>query len=47
MPDVSAHARPVLVGPDKFKGTFTAPRVAAAIGRGLAPPDPAPVPVAA
>ncbi|PTL59780.1 glycerate kinase [Paraconexibacter algicola] len=27
--------RPVLVAPDSFKGTFTAPQVAAAIGRGL------------
>lgn len=27
--------RPVLVAPDAFKGTFTAPQVAAAIGRGL------------
>src|SRR3954451_21395123 len=28
--------RPVLVAPDSFKGTFPAPAVAAAIGRGLA-----------
>ncbi len=39
---------PVLVAPDKFKGTFTAPEVAAAIGRGLEraglePPDLCPV----
>src|SRR3954453_4084304 len=36
--------RPVLVAPDKFKGTFSAPQVAGAIGRGLEraglmPPD--------
>src|SRR5205809_748896 len=36
--------RPVLVAPDSFKGTFPAPAVAAAIGRGLEraglePPD--------
>src|SRR5215211_3277821 len=40
--------RPVLVAPDSFKGTFSAPRVAAAIGRGLeraglVPPDLCPV----
>src|SRR3954467_1571452 len=40
--------RPVLVAPDKFKGTFSAPQVAAAIGRGLEkaglmPPDLCPV----
>src|SRR3954447_19136109 len=40
--------RPVLVAPDKFKGTFTAPQVAGAIGRGLEraglmPPDLCPV----
>jgi glycerate kinase len=39
--------RPVLVAPDSFKGTFTAQRVAQAIGRGLAragmPADLAPV----
>src|SRR5215211_6981950 len=40
--------RPVLVAPDSFKGTFSAPRVAAAIGRGLEraglmPPDLCPV----
>jgi glycerate 2-kinase len=40
--------RQVLVAPDSFKGTFTAPAVAAAIGRGLEragfpPPDPCPV----
>src|SRR5258707_8413964 len=38
----------VLVAPDSFKGTFRAPEVAAAIGRGLeaaglAPPDLCPV----
>ena len=36
--------RPVLVAPDSFKGTFSAPQVAGAIGRGLEraglmPPD--------
>jgi glycerate 2-kinase len=40
--------RPVLVAPDSFKGTFPAPAVAAAIGRGLEragfpPPDLCPV----
>jgi len=40
--------RPVLVAPDKFKGTFSASEVAAAIGRGLEraglmPPDLCPV----
>ena len=40
--------RPVLVAPDSFKGTFTAPQVAAAIGRGLEsagepPPDLCPI----
>src|SRR5437762_229301 len=40
--------RPVLVAPDSFKGTFPAPVVAAAIGRGLEragfpPPDLCPV----
>src|SRR4051795_9064674 len=40
--------RPVLVAPDKFKGTFSAPQVAGAIGRGLEkaglmPPDLCPV----
>src|SRR6188472_2185672 len=40
--------RPVLVAPDKFKGTFNAAQVAAAIGRGLEkaglmPPDLCPV----
>jgi glycerate kinase len=29
------HVRPILVAPDKFKGTFTAQAVAAALGRGL------------
>jgi len=33
---VSAAARPVLVAPDKFKGTLTAHEAALAIGRGLA-----------
>jgi glycerate kinase len=38
----------ILVAPDKFKGTFTAPQVAAAIGRGLEraglePPDLCPI----
>lgn len=32
----TAQTRPVLVAPDKFKGTFTAEEVAAAIARGLA-----------
>src|SRR5918992_3812358 len=40
--------RPVLVAPDSFKGTFSAPQVAGAIGRGLEraglmPPDLCPV----
>src|SRR6478735_11748686 len=40
--------RPVLVAPDKFKGTFNAAQVAGAIGRGLEkaglmPPDLCPV----
>src|SRR6201992_2122591 len=40
--------RPVLVAPDSFKGTFRAPQVAGAIGRGLEraglmPPDLCPV----
>jgi glycerate kinase len=40
--------RPILVAPDSFKGTFSAPQVAAAIGRGLEraglmPPDLCPV----
>jgi glycerate kinase len=40
--------RPILVAPDSFKGTFTAPAVATAIGRGLeragfVPPDLCPV----
>ena len=40
--------RPVLVAPDSFKGTFSAPKVAGAIGRGLEraglmPPDLCPV----
>ncbi len=33
---MSVAARPVLVAPDKFKGTFTAHEAALAIGRGLA-----------
>ena len=40
-------ARPVLVAPDSFKGTLSAPQVAEAIGRGLdrerLPADLAPV----
>ncbi|MEA2170167.1 MAG: glycerate 2-kinase [Solirubrobacteraceae bacterium] len=44
----SAYEPPVLVAPDSFKGTFRAPQVAAAIGRGLeaaglVPPDLCPV----
>lgn len=44
----SLTARPVLVAPDSFKGTFRATEVAAAIGRGLesaglVPPDLCPV----
>jgi len=40
--------RPVLVAPDSFKGTFSAPQVAGAVGRGLEaaglmPPDLCPV----
>src|SRR3954467_7143547 len=40
--------RPLLVAPDSFKGTFSAPQVAGAIGRGLEraglmPPDLCPV----
>ena len=43
-----ADTRPVLVAPDAFKGTHTAPEAAAAIGRGLeraglVPPDLCPV----
>jgi glycerate kinase len=43
-----ADQRPVLVAPDAFKGTFSAPQVATAIGRGLeraglVPPDLCPV----
>jgi glycerate kinase len=33
---MALRARPVLVAPDSFKGTLAAPRVAEAIGRGLA-----------
>jgi glycerate kinase len=33
---VSKRPRPVIVAPDKFKGTLTAPEAALAIGRGLA-----------
>jgi glycerate kinase len=45
---MALHDRPVLVAPDSFKGTLTAQRVAAAIGRGLVraglpAPDLAPV----
>jgi glycerate 2-kinase len=45
---MSVPERPVLVAPDAFKGTFTAPEVAGAIGRGLEraglmPPDLCPV----
>jgi len=44
---MDADALPVLVAPDSFKGTLTAPQVAAAIARGLArgglPSDLAPV----
>ena len=48
MDPASLTARPVLVAPDSFKGTFRATEVAAAIGRGLecaglAPPDLCPV----
>src|SRR5215203_3033630 len=45
---VAVPERPVLVAPDSFKGTFSAPQVAGAIGRGLEraglmPPDLCPV----
>src|SRR3954451_4540744 len=45
---MAVRERPVLVAPDSFKGTFSAARVAAAIGRGieragLMPPDLCPV----
>jgi glycerate kinase len=45
---MAVQERPVLVAPDSFKGTFSAPRVAGAIGRGLEraglmPPDLCPV----
>ncbi len=45
---MSVSERPVLVAPDKFKGTYLASEVAAAIGRGLEraglmPPDVCPV----
>lgn len=46
---MALHDRPVLVAPDSFKGTLTAQRVAAAIGRGLVRaglPDPDLAPVA-
>ena len=33
---ISSRSRPVLVAPDKFKGTLSAPEAAVAIGRGLA-----------
>jgi glycerate kinase len=45
---MAIRERPVLVAPDSFKGTFSAPQVAGAIGRGLEragllPPDLCPV----
>src|SRR4051812_13798005 len=45
---MAVRERPVLVAPDSFKGTFSAPKVAGAIGRGLEraglmPPDLCPV----
>src|SRR6187551_1223985 len=45
---MAVRERPVLVAPDSFKGTFSAPQVAGAIGRGLEraglmPPDLCPV----
>src|ERR1700748_2106027 len=45
---MAVRERPVLVAPDSFKGTFRAPQVAGAIGRGLEkaglmPPDLCPV----
>src|SRR3954454_15751344 len=45
---MAVRERPVLVAPDSFKGTFSAARVAGAIGRGLEraglmPPDLCPV----
>jgi glycerate kinase len=48
MPPVPIAERPVLVAPDSYKGTFSAARVAGAIGRGLEraglmPPDLCPV----
>src|SRR5215216_5263706 len=48
MTRMAVPERPVLVAPDSFKGTFTAPQVAGAIGRGLEraglmPPDLCPV----
>ena len=48
MPPMAVPERPVLVAPDSFKGTFSAPQVAGAIGRGLEraglmPPDLCPV----
>src|SRR5262245_50756764 len=48
MRPMAVRERPVLVAPDSFKGTFRAPQVAAAIGRGLEraglmPPDLCPV----
>jgi len=35
----SAHRRRLLVAPDSFKGTFSAPEVAAAIARGVRAAD--------
>jgi glycerate 2-kinase len=48
MPRMVVRERPVLVAPDSFKGTFSAAKVAGAIGRGLEraglmPPDLCPV----
>src|SRR3954467_5502589 len=48
MRSMAVRERPVLVAPDSFKGTFSAARVAGAIGRGLEraglmPPDLCPV----
>src|SRR3954449_12301821 len=45
---MAVRERPVLVAPDSFKGTFSAPKVAERIGRGLEraglmPPDLCPV----
>src|SRR4051794_5017263 len=48
MRSMAVRERPVLVAPDSFKGTFSAAKVAGAIGRGLEraglmPPDLCPV----